>query len=62
MDSVPPLLLQQPPLFWEGFPLDVRTLLWVLASIQPQALVKSGTDVERLGQAHSRHPKGVQWG
>jgi hypothetical protein len=23
-------------LFWEGFPLDVGTLLWALASIQPQ--------------------------
>ena len=27
MELVPTLLLQQPPLFWEGFPLDVRTLL-----------------------------------
>ena len=33
MELVPPLLLQQPPLFWEGFPLDVGTLLWELASI-----------------------------
>jgi hypothetical protein len=27
MDLVPRLLLQQPPLFWEGFPLDTGTLL-----------------------------------
>ena len=36
MELVPPLLLLQPPLFWEGFPLDVRTLLRGFASIQPQ--------------------------
>jgi hypothetical protein len=36
MELLPPLLLEQPPLFWEGFPLDVGTLLWGLASIQPQ--------------------------
>jgi hypothetical protein len=29
------LLLYQPPLFWEGFPQDVGTLLQGLASIQP---------------------------
>uniref|UniRef100_A0A8C7R1T0 Cohesin subunit SA n=1 Tax=Oncorhynchus mykiss TaxID=8022 RepID=A0A8C7R1T0_ONCMY len=32
----------------EGFPLDVRSLLRGLASIQPQALVRSGTDAGRL--------------
>ena len=31
-----PHLLQQPPFFWECFPLDVGTLLWGIASIQPQ--------------------------
>ena len=36
MHVVPPLLLQQPPLFWEGFPIKVGTLLQGLASIQPQ--------------------------
>ena len=36
MELVPPLLLLKPPLFWEGFPLDVGTLLRGLASIQPQ--------------------------
>ena len=36
VELVPPLLLQQPPRFWEGFPLDVGTLLRGLASIQPQ--------------------------
>ena len=36
MELVPLLQLQQLPLFWEGFPLDVGTLLWGLASIQPQ--------------------------
>ena len=34
MEWVPPLLRKQPPLFWEGFPLDVGTLLWGLDSIQ----------------------------
>jgi hypothetical protein len=36
MQFVPPFLLYQPPLFWEGFPLYVGTLLRGLASIQPQ--------------------------
>jgi hypothetical protein len=44
------MLRQQPPLFWEGFPLNVGTLLWGLASIQPRALVRLGIDVRRLGQ------------
>ena len=37
----------------EGFPLDVGPLLQGLASIQPQSLVRSGTDVGRLGLARS---------
>ena len=36
MKLVLPLLLSQLPLFWEGFPLDVGTLLCGLAFIQPQ--------------------------
>jgi hypothetical protein len=36
MELVPPLLPQQPPLFWEGFPLDVGKLLRGPASIQPK--------------------------
>jgi hypothetical protein len=30
------LVLVHPPLFWEGFPRDVGTLLQGLASIQPE--------------------------
>ena len=37
MELVPPLRLQQLPLFWEGFPLNVGTLLQGHASIQPQS-------------------------
>ena len=61
MELVPPLLLYQPPLFWEGFPLDVRTLLRGLASILTCALVRSGAEVEGLALARSRrsNPKGV---
>ena len=55
MELVSPLLLQQLQLFWEGFPRDVGTLLWGFASIQPRALVRSGTDVGRLGLARSLH-------
>ena len=51
MELVPPWL---PSLFWEVFPLDVGTLPQGLASIQPRALVRSGTDVGRLGLAPSR--------
>jgi hypothetical protein len=36
MELVPSLLLQQPLLFWEDFPLDVGTLLQGYASIQSQ--------------------------
>jgi len=36
MVLIPLLMLQQPPLFWEDFPLDVGTLLRGFASIQPQ--------------------------
>jgi hypothetical protein len=36
MEVVSLYLQQQPSLFWEGFPLDVRTLLRGLASIQSQ--------------------------
>jgi hypothetical protein len=36
MELVPPLLLKQHPLFWEGFPQDDGTLLRGLCSIQPQ--------------------------
>jgi hypothetical protein len=36
MELVPSLLLKQPPLFWEGFPLDVGTLLRGLAFVHPQ--------------------------
>uniref|UniRef100_A0A0E9QYP0 Uncharacterized protein n=1 Tax=Anguilla anguilla TaxID=7936 RepID=A0A0E9QYP0_ANGAN len=32
----PPLLLEQPPLFWEGFPFNFGTWLWGFASIKPQ--------------------------
>jgi hypothetical protein len=35
-ELVPSLLLKQPPLIWEGFPVDVGTLLRGLASIHPQ--------------------------
>jgi hypothetical protein len=36
VELVPTLLPIEPPLFCEGFPLDAGTLLWGLASIQPQ--------------------------
>ena len=36
MELVPTLLLQQPPLFLEGFQQDVGTLLQGFAYIQPQ--------------------------
>ena len=36
MALVPRLLLKQPSLFWEGFPLDVGTLLQGFTAIQPQ--------------------------
>jgi hypothetical protein len=36
MELVPPLLLEQPSLFWEGYPLDFGTLLQGPASILPQ--------------------------
>ena len=46
MELVPPLaFVTASTLFREGFPLDVGTLLRGLASIQPWALVRSGTDV-----------------
>jgi hypothetical protein len=33
------LLIKQPPLFWEGFPLDVGTLLWRLGvTIHPKVV------------------------
>ena len=63
MGLVPPLLLQQPILFWEGFPLDVGTLLRGLAFIQAhdhwwgQALIRPGSQL-----AFQFIPKGVQWG
>ena len=59
MELVPPLPPQQPPLFWEGFPLDVGTLLQGLASIQPQE-VRSGTDVGRLGLVRSQRSNSSQ--
>ncbi|KAK6297583.1 hypothetical protein J4Q44_G00321660 [Coregonus suidteri] len=52
MELVPPLLLKQPPLFWEGFPLDVA--VGTCFHSAPKALVRSGTDVGRLGLARSQ--------
>ena len=42
---MPPLLIQQPPLFWECFPLDVGTMLFgTCFHSATRAFVRSGTD------------------
>ena len=49
MELVPPFAVITGSTLLGNFPLDVGTLLRGLASIQPQALARSGTDLGRLG-------------
>lgn len=39
MEVVPPLQLQQPPHFWEGFPEDFKVWLWEFVPIRSKQIL-----------------------